>query len=428
MEKIDVDNLEFGMYVSELDRPWLDTPFLFQGFTLTTDEEMAALRQYCRYVIVDPLRSTVPVRTRRPAAAAQTDIRTVEREGADPIPLIVLDDDRPRTPRGRLMRDLGTSYPDTASVEDELPAAGRSQERAFAVMERVFTSLNTNGVINHEELREAITDMTESIVRNPDALLLLTRLKRKSDYAYDHALGVAVHLLAFGRHLGFPKPQLHILGTAGLLLDIGKIKLSSALLNKQGPLDPDEYNQVKRHVAFGIEIARRIPDIPSQVIDVIAQHHEREDGSGYPVSAKAEDCGILGKMAGIADTFVALVSDRPYATPAAPFEALQMLYRWRGTYFQEELVEQFIQCLSIYPVGTLVELTTGEVAIVLAHNRARRLRPRVMAVLGPDKSPYAAPVMIDLLTHRPDANGHRCEIRKPLPEGMYGVDARNYYL
>ncbi|MEO7404613.1 MAG: HD domain-containing phosphohydrolase, partial [Burkholderiales bacterium] len=168
--------------------------------------------------------------------------------------------------------------------------------------------------------------------------------------------------------------------------------------------------------------------VHQRVLDAVGRHHEREDGRGYPHGLKSEAIGIYGRIAGIVDTFVALTNVRPYAKTLSMHDALRSLYRWRGTQFHEPLVEQFVQAIGVFPVGSMVELTSGDVAIVLQHNRVRRLKPRVLLLTGPDKSPLTKPVPLDLLYAPVGGNGEEITIAHALPAGAYGIDPREFYL
>ena len=427
-EKVLVENLSIGMFVCELDRPWLDTPFLFQGFPIENSDQVQDLRAYCRFVFIDPARGagyerpppSLGARRERPSSGGVGDA------GPSPQELDELCSASSHT--ARLLAKLRTFYPDLAAVEEELPVATTVHKRAAEVARGLFSGMAEKGTVDGAQLEESIEEMAESIVRNPDALLLLTYLRNKSVYAYDHSLSVSIHLLAFGRHMGLPKTKLHVLGGAGMLLDVGMARLPDSLLGKQGSLSAAEYEAMKRHVHYGVEIIRGSSGIAPHVAEIVAQHHERENGSGYPGGLVGREISLLGRMAAIVDCFAALISERPYAQPTAPFEALQMLYNWRKEFYHEDLVEQFIQCLGAYPVGSLVRLNTGEVAVVLAHNRVRRLKPRVMVILDADEKPYHSPMMLDLLNDPKAFDGQSYEIRQSLAEGACEVDLTEFYL
>ncbi|MBT9611670.1 MAG: HD-GYP domain-containing protein [Burkholderiales bacterium] len=414
-EKIDVAELQTGMFVAELDRPWLDTPFLFQGFLIETDDEIAQLRHYCQHVLIDPLRSIGwdawhDTRERKEA------LRRLEMA---PLPLSLAE--------ARLGGHLNR-YPDLVQLEEELPRAKQIHHQAEQAVQQLFEELQQHGTTNLERAHEVMDGMVESIISNPDALALLSRVKRASTYVYARSVSVAINMLLFGRHLGFPRDHMHLLGAAGLLLDVGTAKIPSGILSKNGRLTTDEYETIKHHIPFGLEMLRESKGVSEKLLNIVACHHEREDGSGYPHGLRGAQIGVPGKMAAIVDCYDALTSERPYARSFSPYEALQHLYDWRHHLFHTELVEQFVQCLGIYPVGSLVELNSGEVAVVLAHNRVRRLKPRVLVILDAAKQPYGAPVPLDLLTAPKRAGDQSYEIARALEHGMYGIDPRDYYL
>lgn len=427
-EKINAEQFQIGMFVAELDRPWLDTPFLFQGFLIETEEQITELRQYCQYAWIDPLRSIgwdrwrdTPERKEALRLMQMLD-REEENTSLAPLPLALAE-----RQGGPFARNLNR-YSDRTHLEAELPRAKRVQQQAEQAVQDIFQELVVQGTTDLNRAHEVMDGLVESIIFNPDALALLSRVKHASSYVYSRSVSVAIHMLLFGRHLGFPRDHLRLLGAAGLVLDVGTASLPQALLNKQGRLTPDEYDAMKQHVQSGLDLLRGCKGVSEKLLNIVACHHEREDGSGYPLGRRGEAIGVPGKMAAIVDCYDALTSERPYARPYSPYEALQRIYDWRQRLFHLELVEQFVQCLGIYPVGSLVELNSGEVAVVLAHNRVRRLKPRVLVILDVAKQPYGAPIPLDLLTAPKHAGGQDYEIAHALEHGMYGIDPRDYYL
>ncbi len=414
VKRYPVEQLRLGMYVCELDRPWTDTPFLYQGFFLDTDEQIEEIRKHCVYVYVDEMRERQHVTGmwRSPESLRATDTT-------------------PKTPRGsgsKTTTERKEVYPVQQTVEEELEVAQATRVEAEEAFQDVLSDLKRGHKPALTKVREAVNGMVESVIRNPNAMVWLTRLKRADSYTYAHSLDVSAFLMVFGRHLGLPRGELTVLGMGGLLLDIGKTQLPFPLLQKKNQLSDAEYEQVRSHVDKGIAIVRQMENVPNRVVEMVQQHHERFDGTGYPEGLEGKEIGVFSRMAAIVDTFDAITSDRPYAKALSSHEALRKLYDWAGKLFHKGLVEQFIECLGIYPVGTLVELSSGEVGVVLAQNRFRQLKPRLILLLDPDKKPYETMDILDLIENPVDQSGETLEITHALEPGMYGVDPREFYL
>ena len=355
-KSVPVGELKFGMFVAELDRPWTDTPFLFQGFVLESQKQLDTLKQYCATVLVDAERSQLP-------AAPHT--------GA-------------------------TRYAETASVEQEAGRARALYRNSRTMMRDVLSSARIGRTLDAKQLKSAVTTMTESVLRNPDAMLLLSQLRKKGEYNESHALDVSIYMITFGRFLELEPGQIEFLGYLGLLQDVGKLRLPRELLEKRGRLSAEEFELAKLHVEYSAEILRATPGLPDNLARAATLHHERHDGSGYPGKLRGSEIGNLGSIAAIVDTFDAMTVRRPYADPVSPSAAISMLYKWRGTFFDARLVEQFIRCIGIFPVGSLVHLNSGEIGVVIAQNAARRLQPRVMVIRDAAGNPMQPQKLLDL--------------------------------
>jgi HD-GYP domain-containing protein (c-di-GMP phosphodiesterase class II) len=391
---VPVSELQLGMYVIELDRPWLGTPFDFQGFPLTSPEQIEQLREFCQIVYVDPER--VPW--------------TPERRKATP------------SFRGK------TVYKEVTPVEKEVVTARDIYESCEVAIQQALEGLRSHGEIDSQKLTGAVSSMTESIQRNPDAMMLLNTLRQKGSYELGRAMDTSILMVTFGRFLQFPKERLEVLGLAGMLLDVGKTKLPDTLLQKKDMLSPDEYEIVKAHVSHSVDLVATAHALPAGVAEIIAMHHERQDGSGYPKGLKGREISIDGAVAGLVDSFSALTSARAYAEQASPSNALSLMHKLRGKLFHEALVEQFIQCIGIYPVGSAVELNTGEVAIVIAQNLVRRLQPRVMVILDRNWKSIHPQLILDLVKE-PKANADEpYRIRRTLPKDKLPIDPSEFFL
>lgn len=406
-KKVDSRDLKPGMYVARLDRPWVETPFLFQGFRIHNQHDITELQRHCRFVYIDIERGEPAARylDDNPAAARATDTEL---------------HDICRSAPGRPV------YQDTVSVEEELAPARESHRTACDRIGNILDDIRAGRKLNAREAEHAVSGMIESILRNPDAFMWLTKLKDKDSYTYAHSIDACALAITFGRHLGLPRPELQQVAVGTLLFDIGKMKLPTDLLEKPGRLTEAEFTLMQAHVEHSVGLMTESKDISRTSIEVAYSHHERHNGKGYPRGLRSDQTSVYGKIAAIVDCYDAITSDRPYAVAVSPHEAIRSLYEWRNVDFQEELVEQFIQCLGVYPTGTLVELSTGQVGIVLSQNRVRRLRPKVMLVLNADKDVYEIAPTVDLMVE--ESASRKLEIARSLEPGAYGIDPAAYFL
>jgi putative nucleotidyltransferase with HDIG domain len=411
------------MYVTELDRPWLGTPFLFQGFEITSDEELGQLRSLCQFVYVleaDP-RAAVGIR-RTPVEAAVPRPALVAEHVAGAI-------DLSGTVRsGAAIPGNGTPvarYRDLTPVEEELQHAAEIHQSARETLFTILDDARLGHTLDVPRAKKVIGDMAESIIRNPDALVWLTHLKKKHEYTATHSLRVCVLALTLGRHLGYDREQLHILGTGALLHDIGKLKIPNALLDKPEALTREEFDIVKTHVPEGLKILDDQSGIPPAALEVVGRHHERYSGNGYVFGMSGDAIGEFGLISGIVDTYDAITSDRAYHLSLSAADALKIIYEGRTRAFHPWLVEQFIQCMGIFPIGSIVEMSSGSIGVVITANRERRLRPRVALILSPDRKPYMPATIVDLMqvTHE---DGKPLEIRKVLPSGSHDINPADH--
>ena len=327
-----------------------------------------------------------------------------------------------------LEQTLSALQQPSALLEEEIVAAFPLVERAQSLLAQIAQDVQRSLNPDLERLRGVVSEMVLSVARNPDALLWLARLRKTDQYSYDHSLDVAAHVMIFGRYLGLGDESIATLGMAGMLQDVGKLSMPERLLQKIGPVTPREYEIFKTHVDFSLQILSASPQATPQMLEIVARHHERCDGSGYPHGLKGDAVGLMAEIAGLCDVYCAMTRERPYGEAASSQAALDTVRAQRGIRFSESTVDQFVQCIGLYPVGALVELNTGEVGVVVAQNRIRRLKPRVMILLGPDKKPNAYPHTLDLLYDQGSATGVPCAIVRSLPPGAFGVEPSEFYL
>ncbi len=403
-EKITIGSLQIGMYVCELDRPWLETPYPLQGFFINSDEDIESLLTFCNHVFID-LR------------------RTFDNE------LYHLNlSDAPSFSGEDRKHVYKAKYEDSSSMDAEMPVAKKSFERLASNTEELIQNLSHGEKLDLAQFKASTRQMVNSVIRNPDAVLWLVRLKRCDDYMYQHSLRCSVLSIAFGRQLGMSKRELNDLAIGAALLDIGKLKLPITLLNRPGKLCEDEFDMIRDHVRLSLNMISESGRGSKNILEMVATHHERFNGKGYPNQLAGNAIPLFGRIAAIVDCYDAISSQRSYAKALSPTDAVKKLYEWRKVDFHPALVEVFIQALGIYPAGSLVELSTGEVGVVTSEYRTRRLRPKVMLILDEDKRFLNSFPTIDLFETPKNASGENIFIQHSLEPGSYGIDPHELLL
>ena len=417
-KKLDIQDLETGMYISELDRPWVESPFLFQGFELTSKEELAQLRQHCKYVYIDVELGldVAPKRINKDTAARMRIISEQETRVNREVRALA---STPQIQDGRLV------YPDRVSFEREVPQAKKIEKQTRILLRTTLEEVHKGNNINVPLAEKVVGNMVESVVRNPDALVCLSQLKEVSEYTALHSIRTCILALTFGRHLVLPKEELNLLGMGALLHDIGMAKLPQEILDKPTALTVEEFELMQKHVPWGLEVVEQSGGLPARALEIIEQHHERHDGSGYVGNRKADMIGYWGAIGAIVDVYDAITSDRVFCQPLSAEETLKRMYEWRHKDFRADLVEEFIKCMGIYPIGSLVELNTGAIGVVITINRARRLKPKVMLLLTANKKALSRKFAADLAEHR-DGQGKELKINRVLPAGTYNINPMDH--
>jgi len=419
-KKIDVMDLEWGMYVSELDRPWLETPFLFQGFELRKPEELELIRKFCKYVYIDIVRGPDISPQRRKAAEERTQaLKTADAhitkkvyELAESAATILKIQEISPVKR--------PAYQDQSVFEQEIVQARDVEAKTREIMHTALDDAAKGKDVDTKLAMNAVGRMVDSVIRNPDALICLTQLKELSEYTALHSIRSCIIGLAFGRHLVFSREEMIALGMGLLLHDIGTVKVPKEILAKPAGLSLAEFDIMKKHVPWGMEILDKSGSMPPLGMQVVQYHHERRDGAGYPMHLEGDAIKMAGYIGAIIDVYDAVTSDRMYAGGLSAEDALKRMYEWRERDFHPQLVEEFIKCMGIFPIGSLVELSNGSIGVVITVNRARRLKPKVALVLTAAKQPYSQKLIADLAEHK-DSQGQEIKIARVLPAGTFGI-------
>lgn len=430
--KLDVNEVTIGMFISGLDRPWTQTPFPLQGFYVRDQEEIKELKAHCRHVYIDVIKGSGPLKTKLKTLSSGP---SAPREYRNP-PSTKLTDVAPIK-----VRENVYAAP-TVPIEKEIDRARVLHREVFGAVSNVLEHIEKNhNSIPLNETKRAAGAMVDSILRSPDAFTWLSRVREKDEYTYSHAVRSAVWGILFGRHLGLNKLDLDVLAMGILLKDIGKTRLPRHLIEKSDRTRTEQ-EAYEKFVDYGVEILRKMPDIKPRVTSVIKTHCERVNGSGFPEHLRGDRIPLLGKIAGIV-TFYDEVTNPRGQKPLSPSKAVARLYELRDVEFQADLVVEFIRAIGLYPTGTLVELNTGEVAVVVEQNFKRRLKPRVMIVMDAYKRILDEPVFLDMAEDDVDKQAkidagkvhpsevERIEIVQDLEPGAYQVDVaavRDQYL
>ncbi len=281
--------------------------------------------------------------------------------------------------------------------EEELPAARQVYQAAKNTVQNAMHDTRLGRAINVDAVSQVVSEMTDSVLRNPDALSSLSRLKRFDEYTFYHSVNTALLAMSLGRKLGFDRSALHLAGVGTLLHDIGKIKIPLEVLNKPGHFEAHEMEIMKQHVLRGVEVLVSTTGLEDSYIQPALEHHERVNGAGYPHRRAKKDISQFGLITAVVDIYDAMTSDRCYHKGKSAHEALQFLYRLSiEGHLDSTLVQRFIQVVGVYPIGSIVELNSGETGIVKQVNHHAPLAPVVLLVKSAGNTLLSSPHERDL--------------------------------
>ena len=277
---------------------------------------------------------------------------------------------------------LVTQHPAVTEIKKppsspDIDKAHKLYAQAKSIQKNFIKQLRAGNAPDFSQITNLSQDIIDSVFDNGDALACLMMLKSSDDYLVEHAINCSILLAMFAQYKGFSQADTEDLTQAGLFMDLGMASLPSDLLDKEGSFSAADWNMIRSHIDIGYELVERFGDVPSLVLDVIANHHEREDGSGYPRGKNADQISIHSKMAAIVDSYDAMISNRSYSCSQSATEALQLLEE--DTTLNTDLVTDFINAIGLHPVGSLLELASGNLAMVTQRNPKSPLKPTVMS-------------------------------------------------
>ncbi|MBF0454888.1 MAG: HD-GYP domain-containing protein [Magnetococcales bacterium] len=411
IKKISVEQLEAGMFIRDFNHQWQNPccqdsdPNAFRGARLIrTDEEvMAVIHHDIKEVYID----TSKGKDLEEAPTAQ------EVEAALEAQMRELEEDEDRTP------------PEEIPFNDEIKQAGSAKKQARKIVGSILEDVRLGKQVTLGPVKNAVKEMADSMFRNPDAILSLSLIKKRDEYTFMHSVNVGVFLMSFCRAMGMDEKTIISVGIGGMLHDIGKMHTPDAILNKQGKLTDEEFAIMKQHVVFSRKLLEETPGIEEVSISVAAQHHERYDGSGYPQGLKGDAINAFGQMAAIVDVYDAITSDRCYHKGNPPYLALKRMLDWSRFHFSQELFHTFVQCVGIYPMGTVVRLKNGLLGVVTRPNKESLLHPVIKAAMNSKTRQFIQPRELDLFALR-DKKITSLEIVQSESHEKWGINPADY--
>lgn len=388
--KTPVGELSKGAYVAELDRPWLESPFLFQGFYIRTDEELSQLRELCDHVYID-------------ADAPPPE----ETDGAG---------HGPPSPAVAPPEEIASTAIEPESIERMETV--RTNTRGY--VERVLAAERLGEALDAEETRRVVVDVVDSVSANVNTAMWLSNMQAQHADTATHSMNTCVLAVLFARHLGYTGEALENIGMGALLHDVGKLRVPLSVLEKPGRLTPAEREVVQQHPVDGYNVLRVTGGYPAETLNIVRWHHERISGTGYPDGLSGEDIPREVLIVAMADVYDEITGERAYSAGVPPHEGLDVMSRDAAHDFGGELMTEMVRCMGIYPIGSVVKLTSGVLALVVSTNPKARLRPMVMLLRDSDNRPMEARPLVNLASTADE--GGEWAIAGPINPGDYGID------
>ena len=410
IKKIAVEHLEPGMFVVDMNVPWFRHPFLRGRRHIRNAKDIDRIRRSgITHVYIDTERGRDSPHAVPAGDARRESERGLLREATHPEPRPAVP--RPAKPEPEETAPAGEEppVPPTDPFERELVRAREIYAEARRTVEEIFASVRAGARIDAQRVKAVVQEMIGSIFRNRDALLSLARIKDYDAYTYQHSLNVATLVLNLGVAVGVLEDELFRVGVGALLHDIGKTRIPDSIVRKPGRLTEEEFRIVRQHTVLGAQLLLEHRGVPEDSVAAALNHHERFDGSGYPRGLSGHGIGKFGLLCAVCDVYDAMTTTRPYQRAFSPAAALRRLYEWAGRFFHPVYVQKFIQCVGVYPAGTVVRLDTGETGVVVRQNRDDLVRPWVRVVTTPQGYPLPTPVDVDL--RLPDPSGEKAHAR-----------------
>jgi HD-GYP domain-containing protein (c-di-GMP phosphodiesterase class II) len=376
-KKVKVVDLQLGMFVDELCGSWMDHPFWKTAFKLANQKDLQTLRESNVMEVWIDTSKGLDIQTK-------AKVVTENEEKLKTDALLQQAASKESVAEARI------------SLNQEINRARQIHAKARTAVMSMFKEARMGHAIEVAEVTTLVDDINQSVARNPGALISLARLKTKDDYTYLHSVAVCALMIGLGRTLGLTGDTLKSAGMAGLLHDVGKMMIPNAVLNKPGKLTDDEFTPIKSHPLRGWEILKESYGVDAIALDVCLHHHERVDGKGYPNKISGDDLTLFARMGAVCDVYDAITSDRCYKNAWAPGEAIRKMAEWKDGHFDEIIFQSFVKTVGIYPIGSLVKLRSGRLAVVTDQSERSLLLPKVKVFFSTKSQIHVPPEIIDL--------------------------------
>jgi len=347
-KKISVSELRLGMFIDKLDGNWLQHPFWKTSFKLDNPKNITALKESAvTHLWIDTSKG-LDVEDKQASKAEAPPVQNDDKTAKEPVKAVPL--------------------------EEEMMAAKETLARAKQATMAMLQEARMGNSVSAKDVAPIVDEISQSIARNSNAMLTVTRMKSKDDYTYLHSVAVCALMIALGKQINY-QGDFHSLGMAGLLHDVGKMAIPDEILNKPGKLTDGEFDIVKNHPFSGWEILKNSDDVDEIALDVCLHHHERVDGNGYPDKLSGDKLSLVARMAAVCDVYDAITSNRCYKAGWAPADALKKMAEWKDGHFDEKIFQAFVKTVGIYPTGTLVKLKSNRLAVVVEQGHGTLLKP-----------------------------------------------------
>ncbi len=417
-KKILAQNVVIGMYVSALDRPWIETDFLLEGFYIENRYDIEKIKKLCGFVYIDVELTKERITINIPEPSLFAKIKTIANTDVKDISF---------TRKAQLVANTRIPKPDThyeksTSFSTEFRTANQLYKDITITAAQLFADASAQKNIDLSSVKRSATAVVDSVVRNPDAFLWLTRLHEKDTHSHHRSLRTSIWAIAFARYLGLEKNKLNNLSTALLLCNIGKAKLPIELLEHEDNLNEQELHAYQQHVELTLDALKIMGRTPQAIITIIRAHCERYDGSGYPLQLMSGEIPFLAQIAGIVSYYEEITNRRVQENSLDPTRAVEHLYSLRNINFMSDLVEEFICSIGIYPVGSIVELNSREIAIIVEQNSQNQLLPKVLILRDINREPVSVFKLLNLYEINQSNDSVTPKIINTYPLGTFGIN------